>query len=240
MAASVLAAIAAAKSKLGAKYVWGATGPSTFDCSGLTQWAYRQVGVSIPRTSQQQATYGTAVPLDKIQAGDLVTSNWGSGPNSHVALYVGGGQVIHAPAPGKTVTLAKLDANYAKHVNAVRRIPGTTGAPPSDGASYADFSWNDLTKLNPYSPDFWTNLGKSGAAAGKALEGSVLAPLGGIASGIVGIGAAMSQVGMFAEFVMKLALPSTWVRITAGVMGAALLALGVVFLIREAQPAKGE
>lgn len=233
MAASVLAAIAAAKSKLGARYVWGAVGPSTFDCSGLMQWAWKQVGVQLPRTSQQQATYGTPVQLSQIQAGDLVTSDWGSGPSSHVAMYLGGGQLIHAPKPGDVVKYSKLDANYAKHINAIRRVPGATGAPPTDGASFADFSWN---QLNPFSSEYWDNLARGGAA----LDGTVLAPLGTIAGGLVGIGRSLTHVGTFAEFLMKLALPSTWVRVTAGVLGTALLALGVAFLVREAQPKGGE
>lgn len=233
MAASVAAALAAAKAKLGAPYVWGATGPSTFDCSGLTQWAWKQAGATIPRTSQQQAKYGTAVTLPNIQAGDLVTSDWGSGPSSHVALYVGGGQLIHAPKPGKSVTYTTLDANYAKHINAIRRVPGASGAPPSDGAQFAGFTWEDLNSINPLLPGFWDKLVKDGGAAGGLLEGTVLAPLGAMASGLVGIGSSLSHVGTFAEWLMKLALPSTWVRIVSGILGAALLALGLFYLVRE-------
>ena len=126
MAVDVAAAIKAAASKLGRPYVWGAVGPDTFDCSGLTSWAWKQAGVTIPRTSQQQAKYGTAVKLANIQPGDLVTSNWGSGPNSHVALYVGNGRLIHAPRPGRNVTYAKLDATYRSKINAIRRVPGAS------------------------------------------------------------------------------------------------------------------
>ncbi|MFF7456176.1 NlpC/P60 family protein [Kitasatospora sp. NPDC008115] len=96
------AAIAAAESKLGSPYVYGATGPNSFDCSGLTSWAYAQANVSLPRTSQAQATAGAQIGTDisKAQPGDLVIFY---GDRHHVGIYVGGGQVIHAPKPGASV-----------------------------------------------------------------------------------------------------------------------------------------
>ncbi|MFI1091284.1 NlpC/P60 family protein [Streptomyces sp. NPDC020917] len=93
-------AVAAARRALGAPYVWGATGPNAFDCSGLMQYAYRQAGVSLPRTSQEQMSAGQRVPLDRIRPGDLVIYRADA---SHVAMYVGGGMVIHAPYPGARV-----------------------------------------------------------------------------------------------------------------------------------------
>ncbi len=89
-------------------YVWGATGPTTFDCSGLTQWAYAQAGVSIPRTSRQQYAGLPKVPLDQLQPGDLVFYANGSDPSTihHVALYLGGGKVLHAPHTGDVVRVA--------------------------------------------------------------------------------------------------------------------------------------
>ncbi|WP_329216470.1 NlpC/P60 family protein [Streptomyces sp. NBC_01485] len=94
------AALAAARSALGKPYVWGATGPSGFDCSGLMQWSYAQAGVSLPRTSQAQAHAGRRVPLSQAQPGDIVTYRSDA---SHVGMYVGNGQVIHAPYPGAPV-----------------------------------------------------------------------------------------------------------------------------------------
>jgi cell wall-associated NlpC family hydrolase len=93
-------AVAAARQMLGAPYVWGATGPSAFDCSGLMQYAYRQAGVSLPRTSQEQMNAGRHVPLSQVRPGDLVIYRSDA---SHVAMYVGGGLVIHAPYPGARV-----------------------------------------------------------------------------------------------------------------------------------------
>jgi cell wall-associated NlpC family hydrolase len=98
--ARAAAAVAAALSALGKPYVWGANGPSGFDCSGLMQWSYAQAGVSIPRTSQGQRYAGRQVPLSQAQPGDLVTYRSDA---SHVAMYMGNGQVIHAPYPGAPV-----------------------------------------------------------------------------------------------------------------------------------------
>jgi cell wall-associated NlpC family hydrolase len=94
------AALAAARSALGKPYVWGANGPGGFDCSGLMQWSYAQAGVALPRTSQGQRFAGRQVPLSEAQPGDLVTYRSDA---SHVGMYVGDGQVIHAPYPGAPV-----------------------------------------------------------------------------------------------------------------------------------------
>ncbi|WP_405853174.1 NlpC/P60 family protein [Streptomyces sp. NBC_00090] len=94
------AAVIAARSAIGKPYVWGATGPSGFDCSGLMVWSYRQAGVSLPRTSSAQRYAGRQVPLSQAQPGDLVTYR---GDASHVGIYAGNGQVIHAPYPGARV-----------------------------------------------------------------------------------------------------------------------------------------
>ncbi|WP_280468458.1 C40 family peptidase [Nocardia cyriacigeorgica] len=93
------AAISAARSKLGASYVPGATGPNAFDCSGLVQWSYRHAGVDLPRTSHQQLAAGTPVSRNDLRPGDLV-SFYGGG---HSALYSGGGKVIHAATSGEGV-----------------------------------------------------------------------------------------------------------------------------------------
>ncbi|MGX1546427.1 NlpC/P60 family protein [Streptomyces adustus] len=95
------AAFSAAQSRIGSPYVYGATGPSSFDCSGLTSWAYAQAGVSIPRTSQAQANAGTRIySQSDLQVGDLVIFY---GDQHHVGLYAGNGQVLHAPRTGTVV-----------------------------------------------------------------------------------------------------------------------------------------
>jgi cell wall-associated NlpC family hydrolase len=99
--ARAAAAFRAAQTRLGDPYVYGATGPSSFDCSGLTQWAYNQAGVSIPRTSQEQANAGTRIySASELGVGDLVIFY---GDYHHVGLYAGNGMVLHAPKPGASV-----------------------------------------------------------------------------------------------------------------------------------------
>lgn len=89
------AAVAAAQSVIGAPYAWGGTSPAGFDCSGLTQWAWAQAGVDLPRTAEQQAV-GRAVTAEELIPGDLVV--W----DGHVAMYAGDGQIIEAGDPVQT------------------------------------------------------------------------------------------------------------------------------------------
>jgi cell wall-associated NlpC family hydrolase len=99
-------AVAAAKAQLGKPYVWAAAGPGSFDCSGLTMYAWAQAGVALPHSSSLQINSGTRVSKSELKPGDLVF--YGS-PIHHVAIYVGGGQVIHAPQTGDVVRYASVD-----------------------------------------------------------------------------------------------------------------------------------
>ncbi|MET9500256.1 NlpC/P60 family protein [Streptomyces sp. NPDC006622] len=102
-----MAAFQAAQSKIGSPYVYGATGPSSFDCSGLTSWAYAQAGVSIPRTSQAQANAGTRIySQSDLKVGDLVIFY---GDQHHVGFYAGNGQVLHAPRSGTVVRYESIN-----------------------------------------------------------------------------------------------------------------------------------
>ncbi|MGW3495147.1 NlpC/P60 family protein [Streptomyces sp. NPDC001020] len=100
------AAVAYAYGKLGSPYVWGATGPTAFDCSGLMQAAYRSAGLSLPRTTYAQIDAGRRVSRSELRPGDLVFFYSGV---SHVGIYVGNGQMIHAPNPSAPVRLAPID-----------------------------------------------------------------------------------------------------------------------------------
>ncbi|MDW4904857.1 NlpC/P60 family protein [Streptomyces sp. ADMS] len=93
-------ALAFARAQIGKPYVWGATGPDSYDCSSLTQAAWRAAGVTLPRTTYDQVNAGTTVSLSDIQPGDLVFFYEGI---SHVGLYIGNGMMIHAPKPGAYV-----------------------------------------------------------------------------------------------------------------------------------------
>ncbi|MDQ0932083.1 C40 family peptidase [Streptomyces turgidiscabies] len=100
------AAVSYAYQKLGSPYVWGATGPDAFDCSGLIQAAYRNAGISLPRTTYAQINAGQRVSQSELLPGDLVFFYSGI---SHVGIYVGHGQMIHAPNPSAPVRVAPLN-----------------------------------------------------------------------------------------------------------------------------------
>lgn len=104
-AASSRAAIAvqAALSKVGYPYVYGGKGPNSFDCSGFTSWAWAQAGVSLSPSSRTQSTQGTRVSASQLQPGDLLFYD---SPVSHVAMYIGDGQVVHAANPRTGVVIA--------------------------------------------------------------------------------------------------------------------------------------
>ncbi|MEU3314823.1 NlpC/P60 family protein [Streptomyces sp. NPDC048387] len=115
------AALRYAAAQLGKPYVWGAEGPGSFDCSGLTSQAWEHAGRSIPRTSQEQWARLPRVPLDRLRPGDLVVY---FPKATHVALYIGDGKVIQAPRPGARVKVSPIAANPL--LGAVRPDPDGT------------------------------------------------------------------------------------------------------------------
>ncbi len=109
-------AVAWAKKAVGSWYVWAASGPSTFDCSGLTMWAYSHAGVQLPHSSRAQINVGRRVAKANLQPGDLV---FFYSPIHHVGMYVGGGYFIHAPGTGRRVQYGSL-ASYPGYAGACR------------------------------------------------------------------------------------------------------------------------
>lgn len=108
--AKVQKVISVAKAQMGKPYRWGATGPSSFDCSGLMQYAFKNgAGVSLPRVSRDQATVGKKVSKAELQPGDLVFFAKG-GRIHHVGMYLGNDQYIHAPQTGDVVKISKLSS----------------------------------------------------------------------------------------------------------------------------------
>lgn len=99
-------AVQAALSRLGRPYVWGATGPDRFDCSGLVQWAYAQAGVHLDRTTYQQINDGAPVPRSQVRPGDLVFPHAG-----HVQMAIGNNLVVEAPYSGASVRISRLGTN---------------------------------------------------------------------------------------------------------------------------------
>ncbi|ARF57011.1 NlpC/P60 family protein [Streptomyces gilvosporeus] len=101
-------ALAFARAQIGKPYVWGATGPSSYDCSGLTQAAYKAAGVDLPRTTWDQVKVGQRVATSDLQPGDLV---FFFNDISHVGMYIGNGMMVHAPHPGASVRIESIYVN---------------------------------------------------------------------------------------------------------------------------------
>jgi murein DD-endopeptidase len=96
--------------QVGRPYVYGGTTPDGFDCSGLVQYSYAQVGIKLPRTTSEQLKTGKRISLSSAEPGDLLFYEIGGG--LHVALYVGDGRAVHAPARGRQVIVAPVDIEF--------------------------------------------------------------------------------------------------------------------------------
>jgi peptidoglycan DL-endopeptidase CwlO len=126
-AAQLTVALKAAESRRGLPYVWGAAGPSSFDCSGLVQWSFAQAGIRMPRVAADQARTGPAVPVSQLQPGDLLfyhTDPTDPGYISHVTIYLGSGWMIQAPQPGMNVEVvpASFSSQFAGAIRVNPRI----------------------------------------------------------------------------------------------------------------------
>ena len=126
VSSSASSVIAYAKTLLGKPYVWGAQGPNSFDCSGFTYYVFKnKAGIVLPRTSSTQSKYGTSVSWSNLKAGDLMffdTNGANNGQVSHVGLYIGNGQMIHASSSQRKIVITSVNTSYYKNafVNARR------------------------------------------------------------------------------------------------------------------------
>ncbi len=110
-------AVNTALAQVGDRYVWGAGGPDAFDCSGLTSYAYRAAGISLPHSSRSQSQMGRAVSRGELQPGDLL---FFYSPVSHVGMYIGNGQMVHASTSSQPVKVASIDSMPS--YNSARRV----------------------------------------------------------------------------------------------------------------------
>jgi peptidoglycan DL-endopeptidase CwlO len=110
-----------ALAQVGKPYQWGGNGPDAYDCSGLTRAAWAAAGVSLPRSSHQQIGVGTRVSWDQLKPGDLI---FFYNPISHVGIYAGNGQMVHAVKPGVPVSVVSLDGYYRSHFAGATRPRG--------------------------------------------------------------------------------------------------------------------
>ena len=132
-AAQLTAALRAAESRRGLPYVWGASGPGSFDCSGLVQWSFAQAGITMPRVAADQAGPAWPCPPAQLQPGDLLfyhTDPTDPGYISHVAIYLGNGWMIQAPQPGMDVEIvpASLGSQFAGAIRVSPRIAASVAS----------------------------------------------------------------------------------------------------------------
>ena len=124
----------AAMSRRGLPYVWGAAGPSSFDCSGLVQWSFAQAGIVMPRVAADQALSGPAVPVSQLEPGDLLfyhTDPTAPDYISHVAIYLGNGWMIQAPEPGQDVEV--VPASFGSEFAGAVRVSPAQAASVASG-----------------------------------------------------------------------------------------------------------
>ncbi len=110
--------------QIGRPYRYGGASPDGFDCSGLVQYVYAQQGLKLPRTTREQHKAGEEIDLDEAEPGDLLFYSFGGGRVDHVAMYLGDGQAVHAPASGRQVIVAPVAQRWwmDRYVDAVRII----------------------------------------------------------------------------------------------------------------------
>lgn len=138
--------VAEVKKFAGDQYVYGAAGPSTFDCSGLVQYAAEKMGLkNVPRTSEEQWKWVTHIDKSQLQPGDLVFGQFpgDNAPPGHVGVYVGNGQILAAADPAQGVSYSSLDS-WGNAVYGYGRIPGDSGGTQSatlTGLSIPGFSF---------------------------------------------------------------------------------------------------
>lgn len=220
--------IAAARTQLGDPYLFGATGPNAWDCSGLLQWAYKQVGISIPRTTyamvdDKQLGY---VSRADIAPGDLLFFSYGPGKeNSHVAMWTGDGKIIQSGSGGvKEFTFS----NWSQ-VSQIRRVPGI------DGYTTPHSETSLLQRLLGIIPDPLNPVGSAAAAgatvgAGSAEGGGIL---GAIGSGILSIAQSALSVGQLAGLASRAFLPTNLLRGFLFIVGIMFLLIGIWFVGQE-------
>jgi murein DD-endopeptidase len=108
---------------VGKPYRYGGSDSAGFDCSGLVQYSYRQAGRAVPRSTQEQRRVSRLIARSELRRGDLLFFDQEGTKNSHVAIYVGGGEMVHAPSSGKRVRRDRLDTPYWKrHLSEIRRL----------------------------------------------------------------------------------------------------------------------
>lgn len=224
--------LAYGEQQVGKPYVFGTAGPNTFDCSGLIQYMLKQFGVAAPHHAADQAKMGDPVAASQIQAGDLVFSDWGDGPNSHVGIATDQSHILVAPHTGTDVQVQPLSANYRSHITAVRRLPqisgNTTGATTASSAgSSGSGSGPSASAFDVGWSTFWALIKGGGSASQIPITSDP------ISTALAGGVAAAADFTSLMEWILKLFMPTNFLRVMSGGIGLFMITAGVFFLSRE-------
>lgn len=212
----------------GKMYAWGAEGPDEFDCSGLPYWAAQQLGITIPRITYDMSSGLPAIARADLQPGDLILSDWGEGADSHVATYLGDGQLIEAPQQGQPVQVNMFDDNYASHATNFRRIPGINAGKGS---------------LNLSGVASGVGAGVGAALAGTPIAGWINAPktvtdaMTNVGNAAGNMAQSVAQIGRVGALIQKALLPSNILRGFMMGAGIVLILIGIWFLASEVRDA---
>lgn len=218
------------QSQLGKMYEWAAAGPDVFDCSGLMYWAAQQLGITIPRTTYDMVgAQSNLMPIGRgdLKTGDLIFSNWGSGPDSHVAMYLGDGKLIEAPQQGEAVQVNAFSDSYAAHATNYRRLPGITQG-KGDSGSGGGFLSGVLAGVG---------------AGNKVIQGWINAPktvtdaMTNVGNAAGDVATSVREVGKLAGLVSRIFLPSNILRAFSMFFGIIFILIGIWFLAREVKEA---
>jgi hypothetical protein len=204
-------------------YVYGAAGPTSFDCSGLIQYALEQLGMTnVPRTSEEQWAWVTHITQSQLQPGDLVFAQFpgDNAPPGHVGVYMGNGEVFSAQDQALGIGAASL-ASWGSAVYGYGRVPDSS----TSGAA-------------------GVNAGTSGSSSASSGIGSLLDPLSALASALGTIatdfGDAVSDFDKVAKFFSELTMPSTWIRVGACFAGIGMFIAGFWVLVHKAGNGDGK
>lgn len=205
--------VAEARRHIGKPYVWAATGPNAFDCSGLMVYVARKFGLSIPRVTYDQVKSGSAVPsLAMAQPGDLVFTTWSGDRNGHVGMYAGNNKIVHSSTGGvKEITVTP---SYATHISAIRRIPGVAGGGGvlSGIGGTIGLRERDIGGGNPVDP---TGL------------------VDDVQDAIRDLAISAGKASALADLLVKLFLPNNLMRGALLFAGAMFILIGLFFVARE-------
>lgn len=221
-----------ARQQLGKRYVFGADGPNTFDCSGLVTYVFGKYSIHLPHFTGDLVKRGRSVSKNDIQPGDLVFFNWGGGPNSHVGIAVSKNQVIDAPNSRSVVRYHDISNSwYGNRITAVRRIPNVTQGPTGG------LTPNGTANGNSASAGAGDQGTTGGATAGGGAAGSDQGAVDGLKQAIKDAFAPLSGLETLAQLGMRAFMPSTIVRIVCGIAGLVFIGWGTIILARETSAA---